>query len=87
MASKKPFAWSFSALDSFETCPKRFWHLSIAKDVKEEENEAMRYGSYAHKQFELRLKNSTPLPIDLKHHEKLLARLAGARCRSIPRES
>lgn len=79
MPSKKPFAWSFSALDSFETCPKRFWHLSVAKDVREEENDAMRYGSYAHKQFEHRMKDGTELPIDLKHHEPLLAKLSGAR--------
>ena len=79
MPAKKPFAWSFSALDSFETCPKRYWHLNVARDIKEEENEAMRFGSYAHKAFEHRLKEGTPLPIDLKHHEKLLARLAGAR--------
>ena len=72
---KKPFTWSFSALDSFETCPKRFWHISIAKDVKEEPNEAMNFGSYAHKAFEERLKNGTPLPIDLQHHNKLLDRL------------
>lgn len=79
MPVKKPFAWSFSALDSFETCPKRFWHVNVAKDIKEGENEAMRFGSYAHKQFEYRLGKGTPLPIDLQHHEKLLARLVAAK--------
>lgn len=80
MPKKKPFAWSFSALDSYETCPKKFWHTNVARDIKEPESEAMNYGKYAHKQFENRLgKKKTPLPIDLKHHEKLLTKLAGAK--------
>ena len=36
----KSFAWSYSKLKNFETCPKRSWHLDVARDIKEPEGEA-----------------------------------------------
>ena len=45
----KPFAWSYSRLKNFESCPKRHWHLDIQKDIKEEEGEALLWGNVVHK--------------------------------------
>lgn len=71
-------AWSFSALQSYETCPKKYWHVSLKKDVKEPPNEAGVYGQAAHGHFEHRLLKDKPLPLDLRHHETMLAKFANA---------
>lgn len=65
MATDK--AWSFSALNNFETCPKKYHHLSIEKDYKEVEGEALQYGKRVHKALELLVGRGTPLPKDLEH--------------------
>lgn len=70
-------AWSFSAVTGYETCPKKHYHTRIKKDFKETFNDAANYGTEAHKHFELRLKEDKPLPLDLAHHEKVLALFAG----------
>jgi PD-(D/E)XK nuclease superfamily len=72
----KKFAWSFSALGSYELCAKKHWHVNIAKDVKEPPNDAGEYGQVAHKHFENRMMKSKPLPLDLRHHESPLLKLA-----------
>ena len=70
-------AWSWSALESFETCAKRYWHLNVAKDYKEDQQgEALVYGKMVHKAFEHRVLKGTALPLDLRHLEKLVAPFA-----------
>ena len=71
-------AWSYSTLDSFLLCPKKYYAEKIAKSASEVTSEATNYGSEAHKHFEQRVKNGKKLPMDLAHHEKVVARLAGA---------
>jgi hypothetical protein len=44
----RPFAWSYSRLKNFETCPKRHLHLDILKDIVEEESDAIQWGNYLH---------------------------------------
>ena len=73
------FTWSFSNLDLFEMCPKKYYHLRVAKDVKDEGNAMSNYGFEAHKHFEDRLVKDKKLPMDLRHHEKFLARLQAAK--------
>lgn len=71
----KPFAWSYSKLKNFETCPKRHWHIDIQRDVKEEESEHLTWGNYAHKALAERLSKNTPLPNDLTKFEKWAERI------------
>ena len=65
-------AWSWSALESFETCPKRHWHLRVKKDYKEGPSEALDYGSMVHKAIERFIKKGTKLPLDIRHLEKMV---------------
>jgi hypothetical protein len=74
----KPIAWSYSRITSYEQCPKKFWHLSVAKDFKEPESEQMRYGNRVHKALEKRITNGTPLPTDLGYIEPVVAKFANA---------
>ena len=54
--------WSFSRIKSFEQCPKKFYHLKIAKDYSEPETDAMLYGTEAHLAAEEYVRDSKPLP-------------------------
>lgn len=58
----KPFAWSYSRLKNYETCPKRSWHLDVAKDIKEEESEHIQYGTAVHKALADAVSGKAPLP-------------------------
>jgi hypothetical protein len=73
-----PKAWSFSALTSYETCPKKYWEESVAKNIPYEVGEVQQYGIDGHKHFEDRILKGKKLPMDLTHHEATLAKLAGA---------
>lgn len=55
----KPFAWSYSALTSFETCPRRHYLTKISKEVVEPQTEALTWGNRVHKALENRLKGFT----------------------------
>lgn len=71
----KPFAWSYSKLKNFETCPKRYWHIDVQKDVKEEEGEALTYGNALHKALADRIGKGTPLPKPFAHFEPWAERI------------
>lgn len=67
-------AWSYSRLTSFETCPKKYWHLTVQKDVKEPESEDQTYGKRVHKALELRVGSGQPLPSDLAYLEPIASK-------------
>lgn len=72
-------AWSYSRLTSFETCPRKFWHLNVQKDLKEEESEAMRSGTATHKAFELRIRDGKQLPLHLRQWEAVMAAIVASK--------
>jgi len=46
-------AWSFSSIKTFDQCPKKYYHLKVAKDYEENfETEAILYGNEFHKAAE-----------------------------------
>jgi hypothetical protein len=55
-------AWSYSALKTFQSCPKKYYHLKVVKDVKESPSEIMLYGIDAHKAAELYVSEDKELP-------------------------
>lgn len=72
-------AFSYSRLDGFETCPKKFFHLSVAKDVIDPPNEMTQYGTDLHLAFAdyIRPKKKM-LPIHLRQHLPMLNQLRAA---------
>jgi hypothetical protein len=72
----KPFAFSYSKLKNFESCPKRHYHVDIKKDAKEEESEALLWGNQLHKAAALRLTGKAPLPSTMEMLEPWCARIA-----------
>lgn len=54
--------WSYSSLKTFEQCPKKYYHLRVVKDVKDEGSDATMYGQELHKAAEEYLKEGKPIP-------------------------
>lgn len=72
------FTWSYSALSSFETCPKQYWHLRVAKDVVEPPSPYLEEGNRLHSAFDARIRKGTPLPTVYAMHEPMLDKLVKA---------
>ena len=71
--SKK--AWTFSTLEAFNTCPRQFYHLRVAKDIVEPPSEAILWGSKVHEAFEERIKHGTALPEGMTQWEGLAKKI------------
>jgi hypothetical protein len=65
----KAWTWSYSKLKNLESCPKRHYHVDIARDVKEDESEALSYGNAVHKALAARISAGKPLPKPFAHFE------------------
>ena len=59
--TKPTFTWSYSSLSLFQQCPKKYYHLRVAKDIVEPKSEQMLYGTVAHKAAEDYVRDGTPL--------------------------
>lgn len=68
----KKLAWSFSALSTYETCPKKFYHLKIAKDFKDGDSEAAAEGKEIHEALFRAVIQGEKLPIKLRRLQKLV---------------
>ena len=53
--------WSYSSLKTFEQCPKKYFHLKVVKDVKDQGSEATIYGQEVNKAAEDFIKLGTPV--------------------------
>lgn len=75
----KRFAWSYSALDTYDGdpfgCPKKYYETRVLYRHKEKQSAAAAEGVDAHKAFENYLLKGEQLPLGLRHHTKSLDRL------------
>lgn len=69
-------AWTYSQLDSFESCPKKFYHLRVAKDFVEPRNEAALWGERVHTAFENFINDGEVLPEGMEHWQTLANKIA-----------
>lgn len=72
-------AWSYTALTSFETCPRKHYHTRIAKDVPDPPGAEAQWGTRVHKYLEDRIKLGTPLPESTRQYEPYAQRIANTR--------
>ena len=68
-------AWSYSSIKTFEQCPKKYYHLKVAKDVKDTGNAATYYGGGIHKAAESFIASGTPVPTKFKQLTPTLEKL------------
>jgi hypothetical protein len=55
-------AWSYSSIKTFDQCPKKYYHLRVLKDFKDEDSTATIYGKELHKAAEDYMASGTPIP-------------------------
>lgn len=67
--------WSYSSIKTFDQCPKKYYHLRVAKDVKDEGGPAAQYGTDVHKAAEDHVKSGVPIPPKFKYMEPVVTRL------------
>lgn len=62
MTQKLP-PWSFSSIKMFDQCPKKYYHLKVARDFQEDQNaEHLLYGTRFHEAAETYIREGTALP-------------------------
>lgn len=66
----KPITISHSHLKAFEQCPKKYYHLYVAKDCPKETSPELTFGNDAHKALEERVRNGIVLPDRFASWEK-----------------
>lgn len=69
-------AWTYSQLDTFETCPRKFYHTKVKRDVIEPPTEHTEWGKRVHSAFEDWIKDGTPLPDGMTHWQPLADKIA-----------
>ena len=68
-------AQSYSSLKLYDQCARKYFHLRVAKDVKEPTSEAMSYGTDMHQAAEDYMRDGTPLPSHFKYVQPMLDKL------------
>ena len=71
----KPITWSYSSLALYQQCPKKYYHLKVAKDIKEPLGEAIIFGNEIHKIAEEYVGKGRPIPEKYNHIEPALRSL------------
>lgn len=71
MTFKTP--WSFSVLSTYEQCPKKYYHLKVARDAKDDDSSFASEGKEVHDAMYKRVIKGVPLPLPIRHYEKWAA--------------
>ena len=61
-------------MEKFETCPKQFYHLKVARDTVEPTGEAAEWGSRVHSAIESYLVSAVKLPEGMQQWEPVVAK-------------
>jgi hypothetical protein len=64
------FAWSYSKLKDFESCPRKFHETSILKKWKEGKSEMQNEGDRVHKALADAISKGTDLPLEMGLYQK-----------------
>ena len=75
----KKFAWSWSKLKNYRTCPKKHYHVDLAKEFKEDDSDALHWGDQVHKAMSARIDKGTPLPPMMEHYDDWPTKLMASR--------
>lgn len=68
--------WTYSQLDSFESCPKKFYHLKVVRDVVEPPSVHTEWGTRVHSAFEDFINKGDALPEGMTQWQALANKLA-----------
>jgi len=68
---KKQLAWSFSHVENFETCGRKYYHQVVRKDVTDDTTYRTQ-GNEVHAIMARALRGVEPLPSHLKQHQRFI---------------
>lgn len=75
-STEKPFSWSYSKLKNFNTCPRRYHDIDVAKLYKEDfTGEHLAWGKQVHTAFEERIGKGKAFPVGMENFEDAALRL------------
>lgn len=74
MSSNPP--WTYSQLDTFETCPRKFYHLKVVKDIVEPPTVHTEWGKRVHSAFEDFVDKGEELPEGMTQWKPLAQKIA-----------
>jgi hypothetical protein len=74
-AVKPKFAWSYSRLKNFETCPRRHAEVDLLKNWQEEPSEHLSFGDAVHTAMATALRTNKPLPLAYRQYQKWIDRV------------
>ena len=77
-------AWTYSQLDTFETCPKKFYHLKVVRDIVEPPTIYTEWGTKVHTAFENFILNGELLPEGMTQWQPLANKLATLKGEKFP---
>jgi hypothetical protein len=60
--------WSFSAVDKFYKCPRKFFYYDVTKAISEPENANMKEGFIVHKAMSDYISRKVPLPPNMERY-------------------
>lgn len=69
-------AWTYSQLDAFETCPRQFYHLKVARDVADPPGPHAEWGVKVHSAFEDWITKKQPLPDGMTQWQPIADKIA-----------
>ena len=67
--SRKPFAWSYSALKEYEICPRRYYECRVTKAWGQDKTPELDRGDALHLAMKHRVMKGTPLPMEFSYME------------------
>jgi hypothetical protein len=67
--------FSYSAIKTYEQCPKKYYHTKVAKDFVDEGGEAATYGLDVHAAAEEHTKTGAPIPKKFEYMRPIMASL------------
>lgn len=72
MADMTVVPWSYSAMNTFDTCPRQYKAKYVTKEVPYVQNAAAKWGDDVHKALENNIKTGIPLPSNMVMYQRFL---------------
>lgn len=70
--------WSWTSYNDYNTCPRRFYEVRLAKNFTEPGGEYLEWGKEVHKAFELGIGHNVPMPANMKQWEHIRVQLVNS---------
>lgn len=65
-------SWSYSAMNTFDTCPRQYYAKYVSKEVPYVQNAAAKWGDEVHKALEDAIKFGSSLPSNMAMYQRFL---------------